>query len=216
MSEEITSRGELSVPVPVPRTLLEPLPGNGVVDPGLARRVCLPACPRVPAPSACSCALKRRLPLALGLAILASGLIGTAAWFLVPQAKFKAKSVLRVNPSQPQMVYKVENQSGDDYKRYQKTQLSLLKSRTVLTAALSEEGISKLPTIRDEPDQLSWLSENLEAQFVDDSEVMEISLSGDHPEDLKRLVNAVTRAFMDEIVNRESRQRTSRPIRSRS
>ena len=140
MSEETTSRGELSVPVPVPRTLLEPLSGNGVVAPW-TRPAGLPAgMPSSASPLSLLRALKRRLPLALGLAILASGLIGPAAWFLVPQAKFKAKSVLRVNSSQPQMVYKVENQSGEDYKRYQKTQLSLLRSRTVLTAALSEEG----------------------------------------------------------------------------
>ena len=210
MSEEKTSPGELSSPVPVPGTILEPLSGSGVAAPW-TRPAGLPAgMPSSASPLSLLRALKRRLPLALGLAILASGLIGSAAWFLVPQAKFKAKSVLRVNSSQPQMVYKVENQSGEDYKRYQKTHLSLLRSRTVLTAALSEEGISKLATIRDEPDQLFWLSENLEAQFVNDSEVMEISLSGDHPEDLKRLVNAVTRAFMDEIVNRESRLRKSR------
>src|SRR4051812_40000574 len=150
MSEEIIRRGELASPLSVPSTVMESLAGNGVVMPW-ARPADLP----LGASSGASLlsllrALKRRLPLALGLAIVAASTFGTAAWFLVPQAKFKAKSILRVSSQQPQMVYKVDNQSGEDYKRYQRTQLNLLKSRNVLSAALSsEEGVSKLPTIRD-------------------------------------------------------------------
>src|SRR3954447_8086354 len=211
MSEEIISRGELANPHLVPKTAVEALPENGVVMPW-TRTTGLPlGASSNTSPLSLLRALKRRLPLALGLAIVAAGIFGTASWFLVPQAKFKAKSLLRVSAQQPQMVFKVDNQSGEDYKRYQRTQLNLLKSRNVLSAALStEEGLSKLPTIRDEQDPLYWLQENLEAQFVGDSELMEISLSGDKPEDLKRLVNAVTRAFMDEIVNRESKLRQNR------
>jgi capsular exopolysaccharide synthesis family protein len=209
MSEE-ASRGELAVPQHASATLLEHLPGAAAPGTWIRPDWAAAGLSSGVSPLSLLRALRRRLPSALGLAILALFTSFTASWSLVPQAKFKAKSLLKVDSQTPRILYKVENQGGEDYKRYQKTQVNLLRSRVVLSSALSSEGISKLPMIRDLPDQLAWLQENLEAQFLGDSELMEISLSGDRPEDLRRIVNAVTAAFMDEIVLKEGKEKAGR------
>ena len=50
-------------------------------------------------------ALHRRQMLALGVAILAAGISGPAAWFLVPPAKFKAQARLQVAAQVPKVLY---------------------------------------------------------------------------------------------------------------
>ena len=41
-------------------------------------------------------------------------------------------------------------------------------------------------------------------EFTQESELMEISLSGDNPKELAEVVNAVDDAYMDEVVNKET------------
>jgi hypothetical protein len=101
----------------------------------------------------------------------------------------------------------------EEYKRYQRTQVNLLKSRRVINAALLKPGIAGLPAIRERNDPISWLRENLEVSFPDGSEVLEISLAagaGMSREDQARLINAIQSAYMDEVVNGELRQRKER------
>ena len=83
-------------------------------------------------------ALRRRQTLAIGLAILAVGFCGPAAWFLVPAAKYQAQAKLQVVASVPKVLFRTvesESSGGEDYKRYQSTQLALIKSEMVLNAA---------------------------------------------------------------------------------
>ena len=64
-------------------------------------------------------ALRRRHMLALGVAILAAGLSGPAAWFLVPRAKFKAQAKLQVAAQMPKVLYQTvetEARGVEDYK----------------------------------------------------------------------------------------------------
>ena len=51
-------------------------------------------------------ALHRRQMLALGVAILAAGISGPAAWFLVPPAKYKAQARLQVAAQLPKVLFR--------------------------------------------------------------------------------------------------------------
>ena len=61
---------------------------------------------------------------------------------------------------------------------------------------------------QDEP--VDWLLENLEVQFPQETEVLEISLDGDRPDELWKVVNAVKQAYLDVVVNRDRLQRMDR------
>jgi capsular exopolysaccharide synthesis family protein len=158
-------------------------------------------------------ALRRRQTLALAVAILAAGISGPAAWFFVPPAKYRAQARLQVAAQVPKVLYKTveaESLGGDDYKRYQTTQLTLVKSSLALNAALQEKAVSKYRMVREQIDPIFWLQENLKVEFLAGSEVMEISLTGDFPEELAGIVNAVKKAYIEEVVNVDLKRRLER------
>ena len=98
----------------------------------------------------------------------------------------------------------------DEYQRYQKSQLIQLKSRFVINTALQQPGINELKMIREQARPADWLAENLQAQFLQGSEVLQISLDGKYPEELARLVNAVTNTYIEEVANGDLKRRVQR------
>src|SRR5208337_4188908 len=97
-------------------------------------------------------ALKRRLALALGLAILVSGVSSLAAWFLLPPPNYQAQAKVMVRTSTPQIMWKTIDAEAerDESQRYQKSQLIQIKSRFVINTALGQRGISDLKMIREQ------------------------------------------------------------------
>ena len=85
-----------------------------------------------------------------------------------------------------------------------------LKSRFVINAALEQRGINELKMIREQARPADWLAENLQAQFLQGSEVLQISLDGKYPEELARLVNAVTNTYIEEVANGDLKRRVQR------
>jgi len=101
----------------------------------------------------------------------------------------------------------------DDYKRYFETQRVLIRSQLVLNAALRQRGVPELPSIKHRTDPIAWLQQNLEAIGLKDSEVLQISLAastGASAEDQAAIINAVVRAYMDEVVVVHTKTRTNR------
>ncbi len=163
-------------------------------------------------------ALRRRHTLALGVAILAVAISTPIAWFAVPVTKFKAVAKLLLVAQAPKVLFRTsENDtSGDDYRRYQLTQLTLVKSQLVLNAVLLDKNVSRFRMIRDQIDPIAWLQENVKAEFVVGSEVMEISLTGDDPVEIAGVVNAIKKAYMDEVVNVDTNRRADRHTKLKS
>jgi uncharacterized protein involved in exopolysaccharide biosynthesis len=66
------------------------------------------------------------------------------------QGGYKATARLQVLREQPRVLFRtVETEGGgDDYLRYQKTQVSLVKSRLVISAALQDENVRRYQMIR--------------------------------------------------------------------
>jgi capsular exopolysaccharide synthesis family protein len=142
-----------------------------------------------------------------------------AAWHLQVQ-KYTATFVLRLAPTEKPLVFDpadAKPQSNNAFEVYKRTQRQWMRSRFVLLSALRGENddgtrndLAKLPVFRDEPDPIDWLEENLNVSFPDESEVMHVSLSNDRPEGLVDLVNAVVKAYFDEIVYAEGGDKRAR------
>jgi succinoglycan biosynthesis transport protein ExoP len=159
-------------------------------------------------------ALRRRRWLALSVGLIMSGVSGSAAWYFAP-SKYKAQARLQVHAEIPKVLFRTidaEDGGGDAYKRYQTTQLALVKSQMVLSTALAldDHQISKYRMIREQIDPIAWLKEELKVEFVTGSEVMEISLGGENAAEVAGVVNAVTKAYMDEVVNKDVKRRKDR------
>ena len=78
--------GELTGPISTTATVVDTIgsDGTGMVVPSAYPVVVNPQPTSSPSPMGLLRALKRRLALALGLAILVSGVCSIAAWFLLP------------------------------------------------------------------------------------------------------------------------------------
>ena len=154
-------------------------------------------------------ALRRRLGLALGLGFLAAIVLGGTGYALIPRAKYTATASLHV-ATRPKRIIFDPQEGGTDYRTYQKTQTTLLKNRKVLAHALAKPEVAALSTLRQEDDPAEWLETNLKADFPGGSEVLVVSLSGDRPEDLSKIVNAVVKSYMTVVVEQEYRERVAR------
>ncbi len=144
----------------------------------------------------------------LALIVTAAGYVALKTLY---PAKYKARALVQVMQHFPSILLRtVETDGKEDYRRYQNTQQALVRSQLALSAALRDNGVSKYRTIRDQVDPIGWLQENLKVEFIPNSEVMEISLSGENPEELAGIVNAVKNGYIDEVVNVEIKARTLR------
>jgi capsular exopolysaccharide synthesis family protein len=163
-------------------------------------------------------ALRRRWPLALGAGLLCAAVAAGAAYALVPTEKYTARAMLHVNSVPPRILLNVR-EVYPDYGAYQRTQLALIKSRLVLNAALKGEyvdsrgakhEVARLPGIAQHADPIEWLEQELQVDFANGSEILRISMSSDEAEEPMVLVNAVTQAYRDEVVDVETKQRRER------
>lgn len=136
---------------------------------------------------------------------LLGGVGSYAAWELLP-SKFESYALLQVssvptalaNPNNP-------NQARTDFATYMKTTAALIKYEFVLNAALRD--IKDLPTIKAQKDPIKFLSEELQVAASDGSEVIKISLQGHNPVDTKKIVDAVQKAFMREVIEKDVREK---------
>jgi capsular exopolysaccharide synthesis family protein len=153
-------------------------------------------------------AFRRRWLMALTLGALAALTVGIGGWYLFPQGKYTAAALLRVSSVQP--AYLLPTTEGHvDFLNYKKTQQALVKTHTVLAAALRNPRVANLRLLRN-VDAFQWLETNLKTDFTLAPELLRISLSGDNEEELKILVNAVKDAYMEQIINREQTKRRDR------
>ena len=87
-------------------------------------------------------------------------------------------------------------------------------SRVVLGKALSHPAVAKLPSVVSRPDPIEWLADEISVSFV--GELLYIGLEGNDPAEVVKLVNAVTDAYLEEVVNADKRRREQRLAKLRS
>ena len=154
--------------------------------------------------------LRRRWFLAFSLAsfLVAGGV--TAAWFAL-QPVATARATLLVASTQPKLMFTTaDNTSGvrDDSVNYQRVQATLFKSRFVFNAALKK--VANLSIVKDKPDILDWLEQNVKVDTSVGTEILRVSISGDQPQELVQLLGAIVDAYMKEVVDKERYTRLER------
>lgn len=153
-------------------------------------------------------ALERRWPIALVIALVLGIIAAAAGWFFLPPGKYTARTLLTVPPPRPFMFGTREHVLN--LPDHQRNQLAMARSRLVLVAALKLPGISQLPIVRKETDPVEWLERELQADFAVAPEVLRLAIAGDSPQELVQLINAVRKAYQDEILDKEKVDRANR------
>jgi capsular exopolysaccharide synthesis family protein len=156
-------------------------------------------------------ALSRRWLLAAFLGLLVAAVAAIAAWFLFP-IRYTAYSQLRIAMTPPWLVVRNADTSEGrgEFLTYQRTQAAWIKNYFVLGAALQREEVKNLQMVREQPEPLTWLTEELKVDFQEGSEIVTVSMTGKDPGEVVTLVKAVTQTYLDKIVNMERESRRAR------
>jgi Mrp family chromosome partitioning ATPase len=136
------------------------------------------------------------------------GAVGSyAAWELLA-SKFESYGLLQVSQVPPTLAQANSHNSGrTDFVTYVRTMSGLIKSEFVLNAALRD--LKDLPTLKAQKDPLKYLSEEVTVGGPDGSEVIRVSMAAHNPADAKRVVDAVQKAFLTEVVQKEVAEKQS-------
>lgn len=154
-------------------------------------------------PRALLAALRRHWLLAGVLSVLAAGSAGAAVWFFLPPGNHTFTRVLHI-AAMPHVVAFEQNQRAD-FNTFKQTQVALLRSRKVLTAALRSPKVANSDWLKQTADPLVWLEKEVKITFPSSPEIMNVSLAGkaDQVPNLTALVDAVSDAYLSEIVDKD-------------
>ncbi len=151
---------------------------------------------------------RRRWLLRLALAA-AAGIVAVAVtWLLLPKPGHTVRTQLLVPP--PRSFLPRAGEAPLDLVAHQRHQIALLKSRLVLNSALRDPDVTQLALLEHHPEPVEWLWKQVQAGFGDSSEVLVISMTGPDAEPLIVLVNAIRKAYLREVVDRERTNRIER------
>ncbi len=140
---------------------------------------------------------------------LLGAVLAYAAWSLLP-SKHESYALLQVASTPSSIAAPSDpNRGKTEFVTYLKTNAQLIKSEFVLNSALNDAKyhIADLPTLREQKDPIKYLDEKLVVQFSDGSEVIRVSLEGDRPDDIRKIVDAVKDAYYREVVEKEIGQK---------
>jgi succinoglycan biosynthesis transport protein ExoP len=155
-------------------------------------------------------ALRRRWFVALSLGLICAAGAAVAVW-VWNNDRYTAMMQFRVAAFQESLVFDDFRTAGrDNYEIYKNSQQQYIKSDYVLIAALRDDNVRKLPIVQRQDDPVRWLAKNVEVAFPGNGEVMIISLTTNDPTAAGLLVAAVSKAYLDEVVNQELKRQRDR------
>lgn len=147
-------------------------------------------------------ALRYHGVLFVTLGAVAALSLGVTAWTLIGP-KYTSYASVKVEQLDPTII---PSQTGvsesGNFATVLKTQANLIKNRKVIGGALLDpkSGIAQLPMLRKEEDPAAFLEEKLLADITDTSnQIFKISLSGEDPEQITKILNAVVEFYMLEV-----------------
>lgn len=119
---------------------------------------------------------------------------------------FEAHAMIRVTLP-PAGILPTEYASYDrrDVERFRDSIMNEVTDPLVIDSALANPGVANCRTVSDKDSADVWLQRNLSVTAFSDDRIC-ISLSGEYPEDLARIVNAVSHA-LEEFSNRDRWQK---------
>ena len=151
--------------------------------------------------------LRRRWLLALSMSLFIGTVAAGLLFVLFPES-FSAIAQYKVASDPLTVLDRASSNQTDDFEIFKNTQIAYIRSPFVLTAALRDNRVSSLEMFDDVEDKVEWLKENLQVAFPNDGEILTIAMSGAYPEeDLKLVVDAVSKSYYSEVVSLERNTR---------
>ncbi|MCH7990757.1 MAG: hypothetical protein IID46_16585, partial [Planctomycetes bacterium] len=143
----------------------------------------------------------------MSLGLVFGAVAAGGAWKLIP-APYTAFSEIRILSVDPKFFYPVDD-GTPVFTTYKQTEMRLVRSPYVLLEAIRDPAIAKISTIRDQERPVNWLEKKLSVGSPA-VEFIRISLSGSNPVHLKEIVEAVTKSYLKEVVDKDNLRRRQR------
>ena len=161
--------------------------------------------------------LRRRWLVGLGLGFLSASLVAGLLFLLVPE-KHQAFVLIRVRRAEGGGLSNRQTRyvSTQEFELFKKTQADLMKSSFVITAALRRPGISQLPLVRYKPwgrerdDPVAWLERSVQIKSPEGTEIVVMSMRDRYGDQIIKVLNAMTDAYLDEVVTAEQLRQTAK------
>jgi capsular exopolysaccharide synthesis family protein len=148
--------------------------------------------------------LRRRWWIGAGFGVLCAIGAALAAWNLIPSNQTVSSTlVVRRGDEMSLDAYK-RPQSAEEVMAFKLTQAGMMKQRLSLANALgtrdTETGFDlwKSPEVRKHKDPVGWLEQELSVDFFEGSDLMLVTLRGEDPKELAKIVNAIVNVFLKE------------------
>lgn len=153
-------------------------------------------------------ALKRRWFQAGVVAILLAVLAAAILWFVVPYNQPSVYARIRILD---RIVGNWHEHPDPPLQR--QTLIALVKNPMNLSSVVKRPEVAKLSIIKEQPEPEEWLMKELRVEFPFGPEIMQFTMSGDRPEELKILVASVREVFLQDFgsdMNKERMERLER------
>ena len=153
---------------------------------------------------------RRWLPGTL-IGLVIGGIVGALMFLMIPE-NYEARALLRVRMSQNDLLDagKRNYASQQEYAVYKQTQAALMASPYVLNAAIRSPEIQSLGIISTEDHPVAYLEEELRVEYPGDSEILRVTLAAANDKEAIQVVNAVVKAYSEEIAQSERNDLTRR------
>ena len=167
-----------------------------------------PALSATPTMSGLLQALRRRWPLALGIAAAATAAAVLAVFFVLPP-KYNVTMRVRV-------VAKQGGPEDIEFPIFKANMEALVRDPLVLSNALNDKTadgreIKDLELVRSKGmSAVEWLEKNLKTDYLLGPEVLRVTLAADQPEEAAELLNAIAKAFLNEYAEKERSKKQQR------
>ncbi len=130
-------------------------------------------------------------------------MIVAVARFFSP-VQYEAYALLRVSSTSPTVLSQVREETRGEFEIFKRTQVQLLLSGLVLRGAVREPEIKQLSVIKQhDDDPVAWLRDELLLDYPDDAEILRVSLKGENPADIVKIVDKVVDNYLTEVVQTE-------------
>jgi hypothetical protein len=122
-------------------------------------------------------------------------------------------ALLQIADDEPGLLGHPARRSGPgarDFDTFKKNQLTLVRSRLILTAALARPAVAQLGVVKRQADPVAWLENSLRVDFPNDAGILRIGLAGRPEKELAAVVDAVAETYLKEVVHAARNQKLVR------
>ena len=126
------------------------------------------------------------------------------AWLLMPP-KYESYAQFQVSSTPFSVAGNDPTKGKTDFAIYLKTTAGAIKSQRVYIAALRDPSVNDLPTIQAEKDPFKYFDEKLVVETKEGSEFIRLSLQGENPADVIKIVEAISAAYSTVVLGEEIR-----------